>query len=87
MTEGHIKNAVTNKKILRLKLLEIKEIRVNYFPRMRIRSDLIETFKIINEISNHGRHFLNISPETVNLLWRQIKKEKSLWTKWIFFFC
>ena len=42
-----------------------------------MRSDLIETFKIINEISNYRRHFFNISPQTENLLSRQISKIKS----------
>ena len=39
--------------------------------------DLIETFKIINGISNYGRHFFNISPRTGNFLSRQISKTKS----------
>ena len=30
----------------------------------RMRSDLIETFKIINGISNYGRYLFNISPKT-----------------------
>ena len=46
------------------------------FLERRKRNDLIETFKIINEISNYGRHFFNISPRTKNLLWRQILKIK-----------
>ena len=44
----------------------------------RIRGDLIETFKIINGISNYGRYFFNFSPQTGNLLWRQISKTKSI---------
>ena len=45
--------------------------------KRRMKSDLIETFKIINGISNYGRHFFNISPQTGNLLSRQISKTKS----------
>ena len=44
----------------------------------RIRGDLIETFKIIRKISNSGRHFFNISPQTGNLLSRQISKTTKL---------
>ena len=44
----------------------------------RMRDDLTETFKIINGISNYGRHFFNISPQTWNLLSRQISKAKSI---------
>ena len=44
----------------------------------RMRSDLIETFKIINEISNEGGHFKNISPQTGNLLSSLISKTKSI---------
>ena len=36
------------------------------------------TFKIINGISNNGRHFFNIPTWTVNLLSRQISKIKSI---------
>ena len=35
--------------------------------------DLTETFKIINRISNYGRHFFNIF-QTGNLLSRKISK-------------
>ena len=41
------------------------------------RGDLTETFKIINGISNYGRHFFNISPWTGNLLSLQIFKKRS----------
>ena len=50
-----------------------------------MRGDLIETFKIINGISNYGRHFLNISPQTGNLLSRHISRMKSI-NQLIFFF-
>ena len=43
-----------------------------------MRGDPIETFKIINGISNYGRHFFNISLLTGNLLSRQISKTKSI---------
>ena len=43
----------------------------------RMSANLIGTFKMINQISNHGRHFFNISPRTENLLSRQISKIKS----------
>ena len=43
-----------------------------------MRRYLIETFKIIKGISNHSRHFCNISPLTGNLLSRQISKPKSI---------
>ena len=42
-----------------------------------MRDDLIETFKIINGISNYDGHVFNISPRTGNLLSRQISKTKS----------
>ena len=37
---------------------EIGGISINYLTKRRMRGDLIETFKIISGISNHGRHFL-----------------------------
>ena len=43
-----------------------------------MRGDLIETFNIINGISNYGRYFFNISLWTRNLLSRQISKSKSI---------
>ena len=43
----------------------------------KTRGDLMETFKVVNGISNYGRHFFNISPRTGNLLSRQILKTKS----------
>ena len=46
--------------------------------KRRMREDLTETFKIINGISNYGRHSLNISSQNANLLWRQILKTKSI---------
>ena len=42
-----------------------------------MRGDLNETFRITNGISNYERHFFNISPQTGNLLSRQIPKIKS----------
>ena len=43
----------------------------------RMRGNLIKTFKMINGISNYGRHFHKISIRTGNLLSRQISKTKS----------
>ena len=43
-----------------------------------MRGDLIETFKIINGISNYARYFFNLSHRFQKL---------SLLTNWIFFFC
>ena len=48
------------------------------FLERRMRADLIETFKIIDGISNHGRYIFDISPWTENLLSRQISKTKSI---------
>ena len=45
--------------------------------KRRIIGDLIEVFKIMNEISNYGGHFFNISLQTGNLLSRQISKTMS----------
>ena len=42
-----------------------------------MRDDLVETFQIIDRISNYGSHFFNISPQIGNLLLRQISKTKS----------
>ena len=44
-----------------------------------MKGDLIETFKIIKGISNYGGYFfLDISPQTGNLLSMQISKTKSI---------
>ena len=43
-----------------------------------MRGDLIETFKIINGISNYDIHSFNISPLTGNLLSSEILKTKSI---------
>ena len=51
-----------------------------------MRGDLIETFKIINGISNYGRHFFNISPRTGNVLSGEISKTKSTNQLNFFFF-
>ena len=40
---------------------------------------LIGSLKVINGISNYGRHFVTISPWTRNLLSRQISKTKSIY--------
>ena len=48
----------------------------------RMRCDRLEIFEMINGISNYGRHFFDISPQTGNLLSKQILKTKS--TNWIF---
>ena len=34
----------------------MRDIRINYFTRKK--NDLIEVFKIVDKISNNGRHFL-----------------------------
>ena len=56
---GHTKKSdKTNKKRKRLQLQgEIGEITINCFIR-KMKGDLNETFKIIDGISNYGRHFL-----------------------------
>ena len=41
---------------------KIREIRINDFTRKKLRGDLIETFKIINGISNVNRHFSLFHP-------------------------
>ena len=61
---------------MRLQLLGEK-FGITILQDIRIIDDLIKTFKIINEISNYGRHFFNISPCTGNLLSRQISKTES----------
>ena len=43
-----------------------------------MRGNLIETFKIINEISNYGRYFFNFSLHIGNFQSRQISKTKSI---------
>ena len=55
----------------RLKKLELTTLR-----ERRIRGNLIETFKTIYGFSIYGRQFFNISPQTRNLLSRQISKAK-----------
>ena len=50
--------------------------------KRRMRGGLIETFKIINGIFNHGRHFFNISNWKFSVL---IDFEKqNLLTNWVF---
>ena len=49
-----------------------------------MKGDVIENFKIVNEISNFGRHSLKISPSVGNLLSRQISKTKSINQLYIF---
>ena len=63
-----VKNYNYRKRFKKLGLITLLE--------KRIRSYLIETFKITNGISNYGRHFFNISLWTGNLLSRQILKTK-----------
>ena len=50
-----------------------------------MRNDLIETFKIINEISNYVRHFLIFLFE-INIYCQDRFQKPSLLTNWIFFF-
>ena len=42
----------------------------------RMQGDPIVTFKIINGISNYGRHFFNISPQAGNLMSKKISETK-----------
>ncbi len=44
----------------------------------RMRGNLIETFKIINPVSNYSRHYFNIFTRTGNLVSVQILKTKSI---------
>ena len=39
----------------------------------RMRGDLIETFKILNDFNNYGKHFFNLSERTGNLVARPKK--------------
>ena len=65
-------------KSTRLQLQRKKEkLRLTTLQERRLRGDLIKTFKIINGISNYGRHFFKISAQTGNLLSRTILKTKS----------
>ena len=57
---------------------EIRELRLISLERRIWGDDLIETFKIINGISNYGWNLFNISSQTENLLSRQILKTKSM---------
>ena len=50
----------------------------------RMRGDLIETFKILNDKNNYGKDFFNVSSRTGNLLSRPISQTKT--TKQLDFF-
>ena len=50
----------------------------------RMRGDLIETFKILNDKNNYGKDFFNVSSRTGNLLSRSMSKTKT--TKQLDFF-
>ena len=63
-------------KMIKITVIRIRKIRFNYFTEKK--SDLIETLKIINRISNYDRHNFNISSRITNLLSRQILKTKSI---------
>ena len=52
------------------------KIKLSSFKKS-VRDDLMEAFKVINGISNYGRHLFNFSPKTGNLLSRQISKAMS----------
>ena len=56
---GHTKKSnKNNKKSKRLQLQgEIRENSINYFTRKKNGGDLIQSFKIIDAISNYCRHF------------------------------
>ena len=55
----------------------LEKLGLTILVERRMRDDLIETFKIINGISNYGRNFFNISPRTENLLVRHISRPKT----------
>ena len=55
----------------------LEKFRLTTLQERKMKDDLIETFEIINGISTHSRHFLNIFPQTGNLLSRKISKAKS----------
>ena len=42
----------------------MKKLGLTTLLERKMSGDLIETFKIINGISYHGRHFFNIFPQT-----------------------
>ena len=50
----------------------LEKLGLTTLQERRMRGDLIEAFKIINEISNYNRHFFNISLRTGNIMSRQI---------------
>ena len=54
--------------------VRLEKLGLTSLQETKIRGYLIETFKIINGISNCGRHFFNISPQTGYFLLRQILK-------------
>ena len=57
---------------------EIREIRIKDFLEGRMRGDLTETYKIIIEFSNYGRHFFSIYRIKMKILFsRKILKIKS----------
>ena len=58
--------------------ISLEKLRLMTFLERRMRDDLIKTFKIINGISNYGRQFFNISPQTGKLLSKQISKTESI---------
>ena len=59
--------------------MRLEKLGLTTLLKRRMGSDLIETFKISYGISNYDRYFFNISPQTGNLLSRQILKTKSIY--------
>ena len=51
----------------------VKRVKDDSYKERRM-TDQIETFRIINGISNYDRLFINISPQIGNLLSREISK-------------
>ena len=62
----------------------LKKLKLTTLLERRMRGDLIETFKILNDKNNYGKDFLNVSSRTGNLLSRPISQTKT--TKQLDFF-
>ena len=72
-----------NSLAMKMKWPVFEKLELSTLLEKRMRGNLIETFKIINGISNYGR-IVYISPWTRNLLSRQIPKAESV-NQWDFF--
>ena len=51
----------------------LKKLGMTTLLERRMRGDLIETFKILNDFNNYGRNFFNVSDRTNNLISRPKK--------------